>query len=377
MNFDLDDEQQAVHDLAAQVFAGEAPPERVRAVERDPDPGRQGFDRNLWQALATTGLLGLVVPAQYGGSGKDMVELVLMLEQQGRWVAPVPLWGTLCAAMTIAEWGTDDQRARLLPAVAAGDTVLSSALAEPGANDVLHPSVMATPAQGDGGWRLTGWKPSVPFGRHADVVLVPARRPDGSVLIALVDLHGPGVTVEPVRTTNHEPQAHLALDVLVEEGDVLGGESADGLGALTWLFERALTGLCALALGVAQGSLALTAEHVSHRIQFGKPLSSFQAVGQRAADGYITTEAMRVTTLNAAWRLAEGLDARRDVLSAAFWATEGGQQVVLAGQHLHGGVGADIDYPVHRYFLWGTQLGTELGAASAHLARLGRLIATG
>lgn len=377
MNFDLDDEQQAVHDLAAQIFAGEAPPERVRAVERDPDPARQGFDRDLWQTLAGAGLLGLVLPERDGGSGKGLVEACLLLGQQGRWVAPVPLWPTVVAAMAVAEWGTDDQRRRLLPGVGAGDTVLSSALAEPGANDVLHPSVTAMPAESDGAWRLVGWKPAVPFGCHADVVLVPARRPDGTVLIALVDLHGPGVRIEPVHTTNHEPQAHLDLDVVVEEGDVLGGNGTDGLDALTWLYERALTGLCALVLGVAEGSLALTAQHVSNRIQFGQPLSSFQAVGQRAADGYITTEAIRVTTLNAAWRLSQGLDARRDVLSAAFWATEGGQQVVLAGQHLHGGIGADVDYPVHRYFLWGSQLGTELGAASAHLARLGRLIATG
>jgi len=121
--------------------------------------------------------------------------------------------------------------------------------------------------------------------------------------------------------------------------------------------------------------LRITAQHVSNRVQFGKPLSAFQAVTQRAADAYITCEAMKVTTLNAAWRLAEGLDARGDVLVAAYWASEGGQQVVAAGQHLHGGIGADVDYPVHRYFLWGIQLATALGGASAQLAQLGRLIA--
>jgi 3-oxocholest-4-en-26-oyl-CoA dehydrogenase beta subunit len=114
---------------------------------------------------------------------------------------------------------------------------------------------------------------------------------------------------------------------------------------------------------------------LSSRRQFGKPLAAFQATTQRAADGYITTEAMRVTALNAAWRLAEGFDARRDVSVAAYWASEGAQQVVTAAQHLHGGIGADVDYPVHRYFLWGIQLASVLGSASAHLARLGNLIA--
>jgi alkylation response protein AidB-like acyl-CoA dehydrogenase len=119
----------------------------------------------------------------------------------------------------------------------------------------------------------------------------------------------------------------------------------------------------------------MTAGHVAQREQFGRPLATFQAVGQRAADSYITTEALRLTTLQAAWRLDAGLDAAEEALIAAWWAAEGGHQVVLAGQHLHGGIGADIDYPVHRYFLWGSQLGTSLGSASAHLSRLGRLIA--
>jgi alkylation response protein AidB-like acyl-CoA dehydrogenase len=136
-----------------------------------------------------------------------------------------------------------------------------------------------------------------------------------------------------------------------------------------------LVALCGVHLGVAEGSLALTAQHLGTRHQFGRPLSAFQAVGQRAADAYITTEALRVTTLNAAWRLAEGLPARRDVLIAAYWASEGGQQITLAGQHLHGGIGADIDFPVHRHFLWSSQLANTLGTASSHLARLGELIA--
>jgi alkylation response protein AidB-like acyl-CoA dehydrogenase len=157
---------------------------------------------------------------------------------------------------------------------------------------------------------------------------------------------------------------------------LLGGSDSDGAEQVRWLFERALTLGCATQLGVAQGALALTAEHVSQREQFGKPLSTFQAVTQRAADAYITTEALRVTTLNAAWRLSEGLDARRDVLVAAYWASEGTQQVVTACQHLHGGIGADVDYPVHRYFLWGIQTATALGSASSHLARLGQLIRT-
>jgi 3-oxocholest-4-en-26-oyl-CoA dehydrogenase beta subunit len=371
VNFELSDEQEVVRDLAAQIFEGGATVERLKAAERG-----DGFDRDLWRQLADANLLGLCLPEAHGGSGMGMVEVALLLEQQGRSVAPVPLWSTVgIAGLAIAQFGTPAQQAAWLPGIAGGELVLGAALAESGANDPLQPSVVATPEAG--GVRLHGTKPAVPYGQHAIRLLVPARRPDGTTVIALVDPTATGVSTIALATTNHEPQVHLELDgVLIADGELLGGPDLDGAAALGWIVERALVGLCALQLGVAEASMRITARHVSTRTQFGKPLSAFQAVTQRAADGYITCEAMRVTMLNAAWRLAEGVDARGDVLVAAYWATEGGQQVVTAGQHLHGGMGADVDYPVHRYFLWGIQLATALGGASAQLARLGRLMAT-
>lgn len=378
MNFDLSDEQQVVRDLATQLFSNLAPVERVKAVERTTDPHDRGFDRELWAQLAESGILSLCLPEDDGGSGMGTVEMALVLEQQGRYVAPVPLWPTLVASMAVAEFGTAEQRAAHLPAVAAGERVLSVALAEAGANDVLRPTLRAT-AERDG-LRIRGTKPAVPFGQHADAVIVPAVDDSGAVVLVVIDTTADGVVRIGVDTTAHEPQAHLDLDVVVPVTAVLGHDGSEnavhGGEALRWVYEHSLVALCAIQLGVAQGSLSIMSQHVSTRQQFGKPLSTFQAVTQRAADGYITTEAMRVTTLNAAWRLAEGYDARRDVEVATFWAADGGQQVITAGQHLHGGIGSDIDYPVHRYFLWGTQLATVLGGASAHLARLGRLIAS-
>lgn len=379
MNFDLTEEQEVVRDLAARIFEDSATVERVKSAEAS-----GVHDHALWAALADANLLGLCLPADAGGSEMGMVELALVLEQQGRRVVPLPLSATVLAAMAIADHGTPAQRSELLPPVARGELVLTTALAEHGVNDVLWPSINA--AETAGGWRLTGSKPAVPWAQNADRILVPARLADagdstgdgsgdGSVVLALVDPSSPGVDLTPVDTTNHEPQAHLALDVLVEPVDLLGGRGHLGGAALGRIFERAVVGLSALTLGVAEESLRLTAEHVSTRVQFGKPLSAFQAVAQRAADSYITCEAMRVTMLNAAWHLAEGYDASADVLVAAYWATEGGQQVVTAGQHLHGGVGADVEHPVHRYFLWGIQLATALGGASSQLARLGWLIA--
>ena len=371
MNFDLSEEQEVIRDLAEQIFSGQVTVERVKAIERS-----TGFDRDLWSQLASSGIQALCVPEDRGGSGFGAVELSLALMAQGRHVAPVPLWTCGVAALALADFGTAGQHA-LLAGIADGSQVVTIALAEFGANDVMRPGVRGERKGSD--IRIVGTKPAVPFGQHADVVLVPVANGD-SPAIAIVPMSTPGIVVTEVVTTNHEPQAHLDFDVTLPVSALLGHESDgssvhDGREMLRSLFEHAVVALAALQVGVAEGSLALTATHLSTRRQFGKPLAAFQATTQRAADGYITTEAIRVTALNAAWRLAEGFDARRDVAVAAYWASEGAQQVVTAAQHLHGGIGSDIDYPVHRYFLWGIQLANVLGSTSSHLARLGNLIA--
>jgi 3-oxocholest-4-en-26-oyl-CoA dehydrogenase beta subunit len=362
MNFDLSDEQQVVVTLAAQIFGDLATVERIKAAERN-----DGIDHELWSELAKSGLLSLCLPEQHGGSGMGLVELALVAEEQGRRVAPVPLIPTVVAAMTIGRFGSDELCAALLPGVADGSTMLSVALAEPGTNDPLRSSVVAS-IVGDA-VHVSGFKPCVPAGQQAAAVLIPATRADGSTVIAVVVADQ--LEVEPTAGSDRQPIAHITVDAEVPTSHVI-----DDPGAMQWLFEHMLVAIAASQVGVSAGAVRHAAEHVATREQFGKPLSAFQAVTQRAADAYITTEAQRSTVLNAAWRLDAGLDASRDVLVAAYWAGEGAQKVVLAAQHLHGGMGADVDHPVHRHFLWGMQHADTLGATSAHLARLGKIIQT-
>jgi acyl-CoA dehydrogenase len=355
MNFDLSEEQQVVADLATQVFGDLATPERVKEVE-----ATDGFDRSLWSSLAEAGLLALCLPESLGGSGMGLVELCLIAEQQGRNVAPVPLVPTVASAMTLAEHLAErPQVGALLAGVADGSTVLTAALAEPGVNDPLAPSVRAT--RSGGAVRIVGDKPAVPALPIADAVIVPVVL-DGAPALAVVTTDLAGVGIDPLDTTNHEPQGRLHLDVEVPAELVTTAPDA-----LDDLYHRTLVANCAIQLGVGEGAIAHVAEHVSTREQFGRPLSNFQAVSQRAADGY-----------NAAWQLANGSTGggRADVLAAAYWASEGTQEVVLTAQHLHAGIGADVDYPVHRHFLWGMQLASTLGTASSHVARLGAHLAS-
>ena len=373
MDFVLSEEQIAVRDLAAQILTERATPERVREIEVTHD----WFDRDLWAELAKADLLGLCLPEAHGGAGYGLFELVLILEQVGKAVAPLPFLPTLAlGAMPIAEFGTADQQAAWLPGVISGEVVLTAALSEGG--NGLPPAVPATQAIADGnGWRITGAKTLVPAAHLAARVLVPARTGDGTSTIFLVDPSADGVTAERNVATSLEPLTNLSFtNVAATAADVLG--SVDGGAEVTkWIADRGIAALCGLQAGVCEAALRITATYTSNRKQFGSPIATFQAVAHRAADAYIDTEAVRLTAHQAAWRLANDLPADEELAIAKYWAAEGAHRVTHAAQHLHGGIGVDIDYPVHRTFRWARTIELSLGGGATHLRRLGRLLAAG
>jgi 3-oxocholest-4-en-26-oyl-CoA dehydrogenase beta subunit len=339
------------------------------------------MDDALWSELARAQLLGLVVPEAHEGAGLGLTEACLVLEQQGRHVAPVPLWATtVLGALPLSRFGSPSQQAALLPGVASGDVRLSAALSEVAADPGRLPPVVASP-DGDR-WRLSGTLRAVPQAHLAQRVLVPVAigepgQPDqtGPVLVVLVDPSAADVSLERAVTTDRQVHPHLHLDeVVVDADDVVAGPD-DGPAVLRFMIEAAQTGLCALQLGVAEEALVRAAAYCNQRHQFGRPLSAFQGAMLRAADAFIDTEAIRVTTWQAAWRLDSGRPAAQAVAVAKWWASEAGQRVVHTTQHLHGGLGADVAYPVHRYFLWGKQIELMLEGPSAQLARLGDLVA--
>jgi acyl-CoA dehydrogenase len=361
-----------VHEAVEGIFSGLVSPDRVQQVEATPDR----FDRELWAALAEADLLGLSVPEAYGGGGYGMVELAILLEGQGRVVAPVPLWATVAlGAMPVAQFGSEALKSALLPAVASGDLVLTAALAGV-ADDIARGGTgraSVTGKSGPDGLVLSGTAFAVPHGHVADRVLIPVSLDDGAV-IAVVDPSASGVAVERATTTNREIHPHLHLDGVTAGPDDLlaGGDPTRGADVLSWILNRAWTGLCALQVGVTEAAVSQTATYLNTREQFGRPLSTFQGTMLRAADAAIDTESIRVTMWQAAWRLDNGLDADLAVSVASWFASEAGPRAVHATQHLHGGVGADVEYPIHRYFLWGKQIELMLGPPSAQLARLGR-----
>ena len=362
MDFSFSEEEEAVRDLAKQILEGTINPDRLKEMRAN----GEYLDRKAWQELANAGLIGIALPEQYGGAGLGFVAATLVLEQIGQNVAPVPYFASaICGALPIAQFGTDAQKQELLPPAISGDIILSGAYAEIG---TTPDDPYTTAAKKGDAWTLSGQKDFVPAGLDAGRIVVSARTDDG-VGLFLLDPKAKGVTVTRQDVTNEIPEARIELAGAPAELLVLGSE------ALAWALERATTALCAIGIGVFDKEVRMTAEYTSTRKQFDKPIASFQAVGQRAADAYIDAEAIRLTTWQAAWRLESGLPAAAEVAAAKFWLAEGGQRVAAAAQHLHGGIGVDRDYPLHRYYLWAKWLQLSLGGANQQLLKLGTILA--
>lgn len=372
MEFSYSEEQQGLRQLAAQILSDRVTDD----FRRDFSRSGESHDRPLWTTLAEAGLLGSAIAPEHGGSGLGLSELCLMLEEQGRTLAPVPLLATLVlGALPVQKFGSAAQRAALLPRVVSGEILLTAALEETGGGDPLRPSVKAT-ANADG-WRLKGVKACVPYGAQAHAILVTARTGRQGVGVFLVDPQAKGVRVEAQATTSGEPQAQVKLtDVQLSSADVLG-DPANGADIVRWMVERGQVALAARQLGLMAEALRRTAAYTAQRVQFGRPTGSFQAVQHRLADGYIDVEALRSTCLRAIWALENDIPATAEVAATKWWAAVGGHRVTHAAQHLHGGLGADIDYPIHAFFLQARQIGLALGGASSMLAKIGEQLASG
>lgn len=371
MDFNISDDQAAIRELAYQIFTDRASDEFMLEFSR----GDATYDEQLWKTLAEQGLLGIAIPESAGGTGLGLTELCLVLEEQGRRVAPVPLYASLVlGGLPIAEFGSEEQQRRWLEPLAGGSARFSAAIADVGMNPAMTTTVSAV-HEGDS-WVLNGDKAVVPDGAVADFVLVPVQDSDGGQSIFVLDTRASGVTVQPVDIgISGQRAAHLSLNNVSVDSSALLGAQGQGEQILEWLEQRANIGHCAMQVGVTEEAMRRTAEFLGERKQFGVQLGTFQALAMRMADSYIDVEAIRSTYWLALWRLSEGLDARAEVRAAKWWACDAAHRVVSSSQHLHGGIGADVEYPIHRFFLMAKQISFSFGNASKQLEKLGQLLA--
>ncbi|HET8929455.1 MAG TPA: acyl-CoA dehydrogenase family protein [Acidimicrobiales bacterium] len=370
MELTFTEEQRTITELADRILAAECSPEVLRSAERD-EP--RSWPREAWIALADAGLTGIGLPEAAGGGGYGLCEAALVVQAVARAAAPLPAYATLVlGAAPIAAFGSEAQRARWLPGVVDGSRILTGVLV--GEHDAADPPVCEHLAEG--GRRVSGVGWYVPFGADADAYVVPVARVDGDVVLAVIEADAPGVSSEPLAPMSGEPSAIVRFDATPVDDDALLSGSLDGVvEAHRWLRDRAVAATCVAQVGTCEGALALTASYVSTREQFGSKLATFQAVAHRAADAWIDTELVRLTAWRALWRLDTGLVADDELAVAKHFTAEAAQRVVAAAQHLHGGIGMDLDYPVHRYFRWAKEHEQRLGGGAEHLAALGRSLA--
>jgi alkylation response protein AidB-like acyl-CoA dehydrogenase len=355
----LTDNELTVSTLAADVLGLT----RDRSFAADDDDTR-------WSRLAEAGLLGVCVDEALGGLGLDFAAACLVLEQVGRWTGPVAVLDTLVASSLLRSFGGPDQHG-LLAAVAAGDASVALALSEPLTSPALSRARLEPTAEG---WSLSGVKTAVTHADRAECLLVAAQHPDRGAVLVVVAGSAPGLFIAARHTAGLGVNATVHLqDVPLVPADVLsGGRGAAVAGAV---LGRDVAAASTLG-GVIQGALALTVDYIKVRTVFGRPIGSFQATGQRLADAYASGWSTTLTAREAAWHLArhDG-DAATAVSVAKLTAVTAARDVLRTAHHLHGGIGMDRDYPLHRFTTLATHLELSGGGETAAVERLGRQLA--
>lgn len=361
MDFTPSEAQQAIQELCRDILSDLVTDPSLVALEEDGG----GMHGEAWEQLGASELLSVALPEAAGGAGVDWLAIGSLLVEVGRAVAPIPALDTLAVAgPLIGALASESQQAAMLEGVGAG-AVIAVAAEEPGSRDPRHPTSRLV-FEGQG-LRLDGEKTAVAFAAQATRFVVPAVL-DGRVRLAVVPAAASGVQLEAQQGTNGIPMGRVRFEGVRLEADDLLVDDPD---AASLLVDCMRLGQVAVLTGVAERALELSAEYCRTRKQFGQPIGTFQAVSQRLADAYIHVESMRATLWQAAWRMGEGRSARREIGIARYIAAEGAHFVVCAAQHVHGGMGFDRDYPLHRYFLWCKQHEFALGGSQAMLAELG------
>ncbi len=369
MDFEWSEESRTIRELADKILDAEVSEASLREI----DQAGSFFHPRAWARLAEVGLLGVAIDSAHGGMGGGIAELCSLLVSVGRHVAPVPAYACLAlGALPLSRFGSPDHRRRLLKRVAEGLLFITGAFEESGSRDRKHPAAQAE-ARGRG-LSISGTKICVPLADRATAIVTAATLADGSTVVVLVDPKAQGVELTRNAATHGEPIFRVDLrDVQIPSSDILAQGEA-GAVALSWIVNAALACACAMELGVTERALEITARYTSERKQFGVPIGSFQAVRQRAADAYIDVDAIRLSMQQAAYLLDANRDADLACSVAKFQAAECGYRVTFTAQHLHGGMGYDVDYPLHRYYRWSKAIELSLGSASEHLMQIGRIL---
>ena len=348
MEFSFTEEQKLIKDAARDFLEKECPSDLVRAMEEDD----RGYSPELWHKMAELGWLGLIFPEEYGGSGGDFLDLVFLLEEMGRYLAPVPLLETvILGGLPILTAGTEKEKQEFLPKIAKGESILSGAFTEPEPINGAAADLRAI-REGDD-FLICGTKLFVPYAHVADYLLCAAqsgedRKGDGITLF-LVEKGNPSISCTVLKTVSCEKQCEVIFDrVRLTEKSMIG-EYNRGSETLREVLKQGEIGGCALMVGGAEKVLEMTVAHAKKRVQFGRPIGSFQAIQHRCANMKVDLDGARFATYEAAWKISRGLPCTLEVSVAKAWVNQAFDRICANGHQIHGGSGVMKDYDMELY----------------------------
>ena len=367
MDLALDETQQMLKNSARDFLSRECTPEVVRAMEKD----ERGYSTELWDQMITLGWTGLPFPEEHGGTAASFLDLAVLVEEMGRALAPVPFLSTVVlGGLTVMEAGNDDQRRQIIPDICRGQAILTLAVLEDSAS--YSPSGINLQAQKQGaGFVLNGAKMFVPDGQIADLLIVAARTSQGSnpqegITLFLVPTASDGVEVSPNLTIASDRQARITFNnVSVPASSVLGQVGAGWL-ILSNALQRASTAKCVEMAGGADAVLEMTVEYAKNRVQFGRPVGSFQAVQHHCANMATDVEGIRLAALQAAWRISENEDAAQEVALAKAWVSDAYQRVCATAHQCHGAIGFTQEHNLQLYTRRARMQETAYGDGNYH-----------
>lgn len=375
MDLTLTDDEELIAATAREFLEARCPMAHVREMASD----ATGYSAELWKEMAELGWTGLPLAEEHGGGGASFLLLCLIVEQMGAVQLPAPFLPTvvLCG-LAIAEHGTDDQRSDHLGGIAAGETIMSYARAEPGAGWQRSGSSVKARPDGDG-FVLDGTAMFVPYAHVADHIVVVAQGAGGpdDLTAFIVDPSASGVSFAPLETVHPGHQHRVAFDdVSVARDSVLGG-AGEGAAVVETVRAHGTAATCAEMVGGAQRVLDMTVDYAKERQQFDTPIGAFQAVQHHCANMGVDVLSSRLIAFEAIWRVSEGLDATEEVSMAKAWVSEAYERVCALGHQVHGAIGFTHEHDLHHYLRHSVAGGLAFGDGHHHWGRVAEHLGLG
>ncbi len=350
MNFNLSEEQEMLRKMARDFFANECPKSLVREMAKD----EKGYPPELWRKMAELGWIGLILPEEYGGLEMSFLDLAVLLEEMGRACLPAPYFSTvILGSLTILKAGNEEQKKALLPRIASGDLIVTLALTEPSAR-YTPDAITAKAVKSDGEYVIDGTKLFVPDANVANQIICVARTEDGAtpeegITLFLVDADTPGLTCTQLTTMVGDKQCELVFDkVSVPQKNILG-EPGKGWNYIAEVLRQAAVAKCAEMVGILQQAFEMALDYAKERVQFGRPIGSFQIIQHYCVDMATYVDGCRYITYEAAWKISEGLPCTKEASIAKAWLSLISKKILILAHQIHGTIGFTEDHDLPLY----------------------------